>query len=207
MLDFLESDWEVCVRQSKDQANTEAVLKESLIWYYVVGDNQSVSRIARRRIAKAVFAMATSESLRDYPEVWEKETVELKSRGSKRQKLDDVSFEEGGVGDYDSDEDMLESDEVEDDQETRSAGLPGCNDIGGATEQLGGSASIELRQRLLVLVRRILLHYASVLIKTSYHKSPQLSLPNLQHSVTGLTMFWKTSNSSRYGNSRYCSQQ
>jgi hypothetical protein len=155
MLDFLEADWEVCVKQSMNEEDEEVILKESLIWQYIVGDNSSVSRIARRRMAKAVFAMATAESLRDYPEVWEKETVERRSRENKRQKLDDVDFARGGVGDYDSDEDSDEADVVDEDDKASkpSTSIPEGNGISGATERLGGSASIELRQRLLALVR------------------------------------------------------
>jgi hypothetical protein len=155
MLDFLEADWEVCVKQSMNEEDEEAILKESLIWQYIVGDNSSVSRIARRRMAKAVFAMATPESLRDYPEVWEKETVERRPRENKRQKLDDVDFARGGVGDYDSDEDSDEADVVDEDDKASkpSTSIPEGNGISGATERLGGSASVELRQRLLALVR------------------------------------------------------
>ena len=209
MLDFLEADWNVCVKQCKDKQDEEATLKESLIWHYIVGDNSSVSRMARRRIAKAIFAMATPESLRDYPEVWERETIERTARGSKRQKLDDFDFDRGeGVSDYDSDEDSLDEDgATENDKDTSvSTSIPEGSGVSGATERLGGNASIELRQRLLALVCLIRLRLAPALIKYRYPKSPWLFLLNSPHSVTGSTTFWKISNSFQLCSSRYYCQ-
>jgi hypothetical protein len=211
MLDFLEADWEVCVKQSMNEENEEAILKESLIWQYIVGDNSSVSRIARRRMAKAVFATATPESLRDYPEVWEKETVERRPRENKRQKLDEVDFARGGVGDYDSDEDSDEGDVVDEDDKASkpSTSIPEGNGISGATERLGGSASIELRQRLLALVR---LRFFSLqvseqfLIKARYRMWPWAFLLSSPHLATGSTTFWKTFSSFRLQYSRSSSR-
>lgn len=60
MLDFLEADWDVCVKKSQyDEAGQESALQESLIWNYIGGESQSTTRTARRRIAKAIFAIAS----------------------------------------------------------------------------------------------------------------------------------------------------
>jgi hypothetical protein len=196
MLDFLEADWEVCVRQSRDEVNAEAALKESLIWHYIIGDSHSVTRTTRRRIAKAVFAMATPESLKDYPEVWEKETVERIPGGSKRQKIDDFDFERGTVGDYDSDEDLEESHgALEVDQKSSVPDGDEVSSLQSATERLGGSVSIELRQRLLALVCLVLLYLVAFLTRVSCHKLLWLSLLSSQDLVIGLIMLWRTSDS------------
>ncbi|KAF1347464.1 hypothetical protein EJ07DRAFT_160275 [Lizonia empirigonia] len=103
--DFLEADWDVCVKQSQyDEAGQESALQESLIWNYIAGESQSTTRTARRRIAKAIFAIASPESINDYPEIWERETKEPTERANKKQKLGNVDFEAGEVADYDSEE-------------------------------------------------------------------------------------------------------
>lgn len=163
MLDFLEADWDVCVKQSQhDETGQEAVLQQSLIWRYVVGEGKSMTRTARRHIAKAIFAIATADFLKDYPEIWENETKEPKEKMNKKQKLGNVDFETGEVADYDSDEEMKDAPA----RVTRAIerkfdvtpppDLPdisnGSLNLHDAIERLGGSDAIALRQRLLALV-------------------------------------------------------
>lgn len=165
MLDFLEADWEVCVKQSQSEnTDEEAALQQSLIWLYVAGADQSITRTTRRRIVKAIFAMASVESLRDYSEVWENETQEPKERANKKQKLGNVDFETGEVADYDSDEEMKDAPlrvtrAIERKVEATSPlNLPDIKDgslsLVNAIERLGGSDAMSLRQRLLALVSR-----------------------------------------------------
>lgn len=163
MLDFLEADWDVCIKQSQhDEAGQEAVLQQSLIWQYVLGEGQSMTRTTRRRIAKSIFAIASTESLKDYPEIWENETREPREPPNKKQKLGNVDFETGEVADYDSDEEMKDAPArvtraIERKLEvTPPPGLPDINNgslnLHDAIERLGGSDAITLRQRLLALV-------------------------------------------------------
>jgi hypothetical protein len=163
MLNFLEADWDICVKQSQlDETGDEAILQQSLIWQYVVGEGQSMTRTARRRIVKAIFAIATADSLKDYPKIWENETKEPKERPNKKQKLGNVNFETGEVADYDSDEEMKEAPArvtraIERKFEvTPPPDLPAFDDgslsLPDAIERLGGSDAIALRQRLLALV-------------------------------------------------------
>ena len=163
MLDFLEADWDICVKQSQHaETMDEAILQQSLIWQYVVGEGQSMTRTARRRVAKAIFAIATADSLKDYSEVWENEIKEPVKRPIKKQKLGNVDFEAGEVADYDSDEEMREAPT----RVTRAIerkfevapppDLPAIDDgnlnLHDAIERLGGRDAIALRQRLLALV-------------------------------------------------------
>lgn len=162
MLDFLEADWDVCVKQSQyEEVGQEGVLQQSLVWHYIAGESQSMTRTARRRIVKAVFAMASSESVRDYSEIWERETKEPIESVSKKQKLGNVDFEAGEVADYDSDEEVQEASRrtraVERrDEVTPPPDLPaidnGSLNLHDAIERLGDGDAIVLRQRLLALV-------------------------------------------------------
>jgi hypothetical protein len=158
MLDFLESDWEVCVRQGKDDEEArEAILQDSLIWRYIVGEESfPTNRASRRNIVKAILATATQESLRDYPEIWEKETVELKRKKREDQPLGDVDFDTGEIADYGSDEEMEDAPEATDgesmDEISSSTCDGGIKNVNDAVEHLGGQDAIELRQRLIALV-------------------------------------------------------
>lgn len=165
MLDLLEQDWDVCVRQRRHvEEDNETVLQQSLIWQYIAGEGQSVTRATRRRIARAIFAIASPESLKDYSEVWEHEAREPETPPNKKQKLGNVDFETGEVADYDSDEEMKETRVFV--RATRAierkveiappTHLPDIDDgsltLDAAIERLGGSDAIALRQRLLALV-------------------------------------------------------
>lgn len=162
MLDFLEADWDTCVKQSQyDTAGQEAALQESLIWHYITGNGQSMTRATRRRIAKAIFAIASSDSRRDYPEIWERETKEPEQRPIKKQKLGNVDFETGEVADYDSDEETKDARRPTRATERRSEISPspdlpnivvGSLNLHDAIERVGGSDAIALRQRVLALV-------------------------------------------------------
>ena len=163
MLDFLEADWDICVKQSQHaETMDEAILQQSLIWQYVVGEGQSMTRTARRRVAKAIFAIATADSLKDYSEVWENEIKEPVKRPIKKQKLGNVDFEAGEVADYDSDEEIREAPTrvtraIERNFEVAPPpDLPAIDDgnlnLHDAIERLGGRDAIALRQRLLALV-------------------------------------------------------
>jgi hypothetical protein len=156
MLDFLETDWEFCVKSSSTDESTEAaVLQESLLWQYIIGDSASVNRGMRRRIVKAILATASAESLKDYPEIWDQETEEPKHKRKKNEELEQVDFETGKMGDYGSDEEMYDApdDASDDNYPEGSSSLDGSlRNLHDAVEQLGGADSIDLRQRFIALV-------------------------------------------------------
>lgn len=155
MLDFLEADWDVCVRQSRvDEVDTEAVMQESLLWRYIVGDESApTNRVRRRRIVKATLAIGTPESLRDYPEIWDKETAEPRRKTEDEERIGKVDFETGDMADYASDDEMQDASESSASGDAGEAPSVQCiQNIHDATEYLGGHDAIELRQRLIALV-------------------------------------------------------
>ncbi|KAF1831751.1 hypothetical protein BDW02DRAFT_649661 [Decorospora gaudefroyi] len=161
MLDFLESDWEVCVRRSQEDEDVrEAILQESLVWHYIVGDESiPTQRLRRRRIVKAIHATATPESRKDYPEIWSRETLEPQ-RKKDHQPVGKVDFETGEIGDYDSDEEMQDVSEMDvdaDDDTSSTTSEDGIKNLRDAVEQLGGQDSIELRQRMIALLAQVAL--------------------------------------------------
>jgi hypothetical protein len=157
ILDFLVTDWEFCVRRSKDdEDHREEVLKESLIWGYIAFDVGSINRVVRRRIVKAVLAAASPDSLKEYPEVWDKETKGPKRSKKEEQQAREVDFETGDMADYESDDDMPDA-QGDDPNDTQSEGGADTdehdeNDLLNAVEQLGGVQAIDIRQRFIALV-------------------------------------------------------
>ncbi|KAF1911461.1 hypothetical protein BDU57DRAFT_533563 [Ampelomyces quisqualis] len=157
-LDFLESDWELCVGRGKeDETLQESTLKESLIWRYILGDAVSVSRGVRRRIVRAILATASAEALKDFPEIWQKESEGPKRQTREGNQAREVDFETGDMADYGSDEDMPDAHEETDDEkqvEQDSDSDDSDNNVEMAIRTLGGRQAIELRQRLIALVSR-----------------------------------------------------
>jgi hypothetical protein len=160
ILDFLEADWDLCVQQSKHYEDGRGdAQRESLIWHYIAS-NSEISRGGRRRIVKALLATATPESLKHYPEIWDKETVGPKQEKVQDKPLGEVDFETGEMADYDSDEDM--PDAAQANEGAASEGLPSSNvdngparNISDAVERLGGMDAVELRQRFIALVGHV----------------------------------------------------
>ncbi|KAI5374337.1 hypothetical protein AA0117_g9235 [Alternaria alternata] len=162
MLDFLEADWHVCVKQSKllDGTIDSAALQQSLVWHYIIGhEGAPMSRSRRRRMVKAILATATSESLKEYPEIWDKETVELRRKKGECQPVRDIDFETGELADYGSDEDMQDAPEDSDSESTDGIVVDtsgqAARNTREAIEHLGGQDAIELRQRLIALLVRV----------------------------------------------------
>ncbi|KAJ6284404.1 hypothetical protein J3E71DRAFT_375373 [Bipolaris maydis] len=171
MLDFLEADWEVCVRQSRDDdGDAEALVRDSLLWHYIVGDESApTNRARRRRIVKAIFATGMPESLREYPEIWDKETAEPKRKKDEEQRIGEVDFETGDIADYASDDEMQDASEDEDedgedaDEASAFQDYKSIQSTQDAIEHLGGHDAIELRQRLLALLTQ-----AALALPTSF---------------------------------------
>jgi hypothetical protein len=175
MLDFLEADWEFCVQSSKaDGTHEEAVLQESLLWHYIVGDAGSVNRTMRRRIVKAILATASIESLKEYHEIWEQETEGPRRRKKDDKELEEVDFETGAMGDYDSDQEMQDAPEEPSEgghSEESPSPDSSLHNLDNAVDQLGGMDAINLRQRLIALVSRTL----SGTIYTNSHQLAQVT--------------------------------
>ncbi|KAE8836430.1 hypothetical protein HRS9139_04528 [Pyrenophora teres f. teres] len=158
MLDFIDADWQVCVRESKtEDGSDDAALQQSLLWYYIIGDEFApTNRGRQRRILKAILAMATSESLKEYPEIWDRETAEPKKK-SGGQRVGKVSFETGEMADYESDEEMQDVADGADDEDASDTPLDDdeVENIHEAVERLGGHDAIQLRHRLIAILAQI----------------------------------------------------
>ncbi|KAF2853040.1 hypothetical protein T440DRAFT_418981 [Plenodomus tracheiphilus IPT5] len=160
MLDFLEADWDICVKESKDAADPVVTLRKSLIWHYIVGESESTNRSMRRKMVKAILATASPNSQKDYPEVWPQETYDIKRKQPQDGPVGEIDFETGNIGDYASDEDMedkLEEPGVEEELATSksSVRVEKIRNVHDACERLGGQDTIELRQRLITLLARV----------------------------------------------------
>jgi hypothetical protein len=148
MLDFLEADWVSCVQKSKvEETHAEIIIQESLLWHYIVGYSGSVNRGSRRRIVKAILAAASVESLKDYPEIWDKETEAPKRERDDKQ-AGGVDVETGDIAGYESDQDMQDTP----DDNGEVADNESLGELHSTVEQLGGRQAIELRHRLIALV-------------------------------------------------------
>ncbi|KAG9189112.1 hypothetical protein G6011_05980 [Alternaria panax] len=162
MLDFLEADWDVCIKQSKlpDGMTDTTALQQSLVWHYIIGYNgASANRTRRRKMVKAILATATHESLREFPEIWNKETLEPKRKRGEDQPVKDIDFETGELADYGSDEDMQDApedsgNESADEIVVDTSGQAAKN-IREAVDHFGGQDAIDLRQRLIALLVRV----------------------------------------------------
>lgn len=101
-------------------------------------------------MVKAIFATATAESRRDYSQVWEKETAELKRKRDEDQLPAESDLGNGEIGNHDTDEEMEDNPEF--DIPLRNSHPAGVKSVHDASEALGGADAIDLRQRFVALV-------------------------------------------------------
>lgn len=163
MLDFLEADWEAAMKDGReDFANKGSILQESLILQYVSSQDPT-NRTTRRRINRAILAMADGHSMVQFPEVWPNETIELKPQDEKKKPVGHVDFETGELGDYASDDEDVPMHGAPQRSRERSRlrrlsnASPDPQDgpvasFSDAVERLGGAEAIQLRQRFVALV-------------------------------------------------------
>ncbi len=158
ILDFLEADWSICMDRSKaSDASREAILQQSLLWQYIVGQAETINRSMRRHMIGAILAMATKDAQKDYPEVWQNETKRPRKRKDDKQPVGEVNFETGDMADYESDEEMQDCSEDQDegDEAQQSSGILSnerVRNVHDAIVSLGGQEAIQLRHRILALV-------------------------------------------------------
>ena len=156
-LSLLEADCDDCT-----------MLQETLIWRYITSQ-EPLAGNTRKRMFRAILATADSLSLKDFPEVWDKEAAEPKEKDSQRKRTGPIDFNTGDIGDYESEDENVEMQDAP--QPTSKRGRPRKNasrpsettlppleeafipDYEAAVARLGGTDAIDLRQRLIVLVR------------------------------------------------------
>jgi hypothetical protein len=106
-------------------------------------------------MVKAILAAGSDEALKDYPEIWKKETEGPKRQTQEEQQAREVDFETGDMADYGSDDDMPDApEETEDDMQAEEELDSDDSDrfVQHAIRKLGGMLAIEIRQRLIALV-------------------------------------------------------
>lgn len=162
MLDVLDADWKEREREDADDKGFKSRMKtnpdveceyksleKSLLVQYVSGVKGRSS--AMKRVVRSAFADGGSESLREYPEVFQNETKELKLQTGQKRKRDDRVKRQ--YEDYNGEE----VDEAAFDGPQLTDGTPepsqATNDEGDPW--LGGTESIILRQRVLTLVSSV----------------------------------------------------
>jgi len=149
-LDFLEGDWEASMKDAReDDANGESILQHSLIWQYISSQDPG-SRTTRRRINRAILAMADAYSLTQFHQVWLKETATLKEQDGAQKSVGNVDFETGELGDYGSDDEDAEMQDANEDD--ASPGPQPATASADGVERLGGADAVHLRQRFIALV-------------------------------------------------------
>lgn len=171
-LDFIEADWEECLRQCQlGLTERDGTLEDSLLWQYISEHGRQEPNIGgtRRRIVKAILAAGDAKSLEQFPEIWVKETEGPKVQNNDKSYVGTVNFETGELGDYASD---IEDDIMYDAprastrrkiKDVTDASLPPLDnsaipDYESAVERLGGMEAVLLRQRLIALLVQAATH-------------------------------------------------
>jgi hypothetical protein len=158
MLSFIEAEWDGCTKNGDR-------LEDTLIWQYICSQ-EPLAGNTRKRILRAIYASGDPHSLREFVQVWDKETEAPKSKDTKKD-VGPVDFETGDMGFYASeDEDVAMQDAPRSAVRGRNAKntpkvsdtcLPPLEeafigDYDAAVQRLGGMDAVNLRQRLVTLV-------------------------------------------------------
>ena len=159
--------------------NTVPLLTDSLLLRYC---SNAEGRTGRRRVMRAILADGSDRSMREFREVFLKETAEKKKEHEEDREKEkhkegkrELNFDEGLYGDYDSSEDELsiEKQPARSTRKTNSQALESAaaahsteiydnaeneekqdkNIPKTAANEFGGMESVLLRQRFLLLVR------------------------------------------------------
>jgi hypothetical protein len=174
MLDLLEAEWNERVRlYLEDTTRDDSKLTASLLWQYIASQSQDPqNRATRRRIMRATLAMGSQQSKKEFPEIWQDETLErkLEENIAGPRKID---ISKDDFGEYSGDEENEPMDgtlkvptrsgrrlaykrlttPLDDEGEEDEDDLIYGSDH--AVERLGGMDAIHLRQRLLSLLVQV----------------------------------------------------
>jgi hypothetical protein len=158
MLDVLDADWfereeqdlerqgiyDTALGDGAVEGCDYTMCQKTLLIIYLSGAKGRSGPM--KRIIRSAFADGSAGSLKEFPEVWPNETKEVKPSNAQKRKRE----EEPGFGDYDNDEEISLSLEVTD--QILESSQESEEDI-VQDSWLGGTKSIALRQRVIVLVR------------------------------------------------------
>jgi hypothetical protein len=128
MLDVLEADWEDRVRSGDSGHGCEKMLQASLIVKYLEQGSGGYGKV--RRIMRSIFADGSTESMKEFREIYKNEPKELKKKdkdgGIKKREVS-VNIDEEVYGDY------LEDDKSDSDASATIAPNSVTNPIGRPT--------------------------------------------------------------------------
>ncbi|KAH6679591.1 hypothetical protein B0J14DRAFT_472888 [Halenospora varia] len=157
MLDVLDADYTERKKQDEEKHTDPkrecpyAKLRGSILVKYLSMVQGRSSPL--KRVVRSVFADGSTDSLKEFPEVFENETKEVKYNGQKRKRANTGEFK---FGDYD--------DEISYDFESPGRSSPMRDDDDDEEEEeelpeqdpyMGGPETIVLRQRLLMLLSEL----------------------------------------------------
>lgn len=172
MLDFIEAEWDSCTKHDEHQSKErQAALQESLLWRYIASQDPLAGN-TRKRILRAIFAAGEPQALKEFHEVWDRETAEPKEKDTHRRHTGPLNFDTGDMGDYDDEDEDVEMQDApqaatQGRRSRRNATNPADTslspledaffpDYEAAVARLGGVDAIGLRQRLIALVCSLL---------------------------------------------------
>ena len=157
MLDVLDADWMERERQDKlnpvgknAERQQQPLLRKCLLVKYLSEVKGRSSAV--KRVVKSAFADGSLDSLREFPEVFPNETRELNPPSGRKRKREDSMKHQ--IGDYDDEDEGIALDSSELTDQTPEPSQD-AEDALVTDPWLGGSESIALRQRLLMLVSSI----------------------------------------------------
>ncbi|KAF1967089.1 hypothetical protein BU23DRAFT_484584 [Bimuria novae-zelandiae CBS 107.79] len=171
MLDFLEADWDSCIKKNNPLPERVAKLQESLIWRYITS-REPLAGNTRKRMFAAILATGDSRSCKDFPEVWLEETAEAKQRDTHRKDTGPIDIDAGDMDDYGGDEEDVEMQDAPqpavkretsrrtNTSQTSEYFLPPLEDTfipdyEAAVARLGGIDAVDLRQRFIALLAKV----------------------------------------------------
>lgn len=159
ILSFLETDWDECIKfREPESVERQTALQDTLIWQYICSQ-EPLAGNTRKRISRAIFASADPQSLKEFAQVWDKETQEPKAKDTKKHS-GHVDFETGDIGDYASDDEdtlVVKGRKTRNTTKDSHTSVPALEnaiipDYDAAVERFGGMDAVDLRQRLVALV-------------------------------------------------------
>lgn len=161
MVEVLEVDWKIRYRADE--------MEQSLVVQYIIsGGGQSDSG---RRIIRAIFADGRKTAIGEWKEIWQNETKELRKEDDVKKAEKAINIEADDYGDYVSDEDDAELEDVSshsivssrsDSQTKKSAQAPSAHTPNSA-DNFGGPSALNLRIRLLSLLSKVAHYHPSAL--------------------------------------------
>jgi hypothetical protein len=168
MIGFLEADWDFRMKQIKKEdlqgLDQEQLLLDSLLWHYITSE-EPTSRTNRTRMIRAIFAMATPDSNKEFPEIWKGETLDRVPK--KENEVNPIAKadynDDGGWKDQNIDDEDVVMEDAEDQapvkissrspsRQSSVSSLNSTSELEDPIDLLGGVDALELRQRFLALV-------------------------------------------------------